>query len=120
MIINSRITFTGTTAQKFWALLILPFNSVIGALVFITELNAFYFINKAISLYGNFYYLINPREQNGVPAALGGRPIPDVVKKASGDVMSVPDGYSIRAGAYFNVNKWAFSAGLRRRRYSGS
>lgn len=84
-----------------------------GGTGIITELNAFYFLNNSISFYGNFYYLINPREQNGVPAALGGKPIPDVVKKAGGDVLSVPDVYSIRAGAYFNINKWAFSAGIR-------
>lgn len=84
-----------------------------GGTGIIAELNAFYFFNATISLYGNFYYLINPREQNGVPATLGGRPVPDIVKKSGGDVLSVPDVFSIRAGANFNFNKWAFSAGLR-------
>jgi hypothetical protein len=35
------------------------------------------------------------------------------VKKSGGDVLSVPDVFSIRVGANFSLNKWAFSAGLR-------
>ena len=86
-----------------------------GGTGIITELNAFYFLNttNTISVYGNFYYLINPREQNGVPAALGGKPIPPIVIKSGGAEMSVPDVFSMRAGANFNLNKWAFSLGLR-------
>lgn len=84
-----------------------------GGTGIITELNAFYFFNKKISLYSNLYYLINPREQNGVPSTLGGRPVSDIAKKSGGDVMSVPDVFSIRAGANFSVDKWSFSAGLR-------
>ena len=33
-----------------------------------TQLNTFYFFNKNISVYGNFFYLISPKDQNGVPA----------------------------------------------------
>lgn len=86
-----------------------------GGTGIITELNVFYFLNKTktISLYGNFYYLANPREQNGVPAALGGRPIPSTIIKAGGAEVSVTDVFSIRAGANFNFNKWAFALGLR-------
>lgn len=84
-----------------------------GGTGIITELNAFYFFNYQVSLYGNLYYLTNPREQNGVPATLGGRPVSDLAKKSGGDVMSVPDVYSIRAGVNFNLGDWAFSAGLR-------
>ena len=78
-----------------------------------TELNAFYIFNKTISVYGNFYYLINPRDQNGVPATLGGRPASPLLIKANGAELSVPDIFSYRAGANFNVAKWAFSLGLR-------
>lgn len=84
-----------------------------GGTGIITELNTFYFLNYKISLYGNFYYLINPREQNGVPAALGGRPIPALVTKSGGAEVSVADVFSMRAGANFNLIKWAFSLGLR-------
>ena len=30
-----------------------------------TELNVFWNVATRVNLYGNFYYLINPREQNG-------------------------------------------------------
>ena len=81
---------------------------------FITELNTFYYINptKTISLYGNFYYLINPRDQAGV-GFTAGRPLSALQIATGSDVNSVPDIYSMRIGANFNYNKWAFSAGLR-------
>ena len=69
-----------------------------GGTGIITELNGFYFLSDIFSLYGNLYYLINPREQNGVPATLGGRPVSDLVKRAGGDVMTVADVFSFRAG----------------------
>lgn len=84
-----------------------------GGTGIVTQFNTFYLFNKSINFYGNFYYLINPREQNGVPASLGGRPISATVVKAGGDEVSVPDIYSIRAGLNFDVNKWIFSAGIR-------
>ncbi len=33
-----------------------------------TQINAFYFFNKDISVYGNLFYLISPKDQNGVAA----------------------------------------------------
>ncbi len=78
-----------------------------------TELNGYYVINRSFSLYGNLYYLINPREQNGVPASLGGRPVSLTAIRTDGGEMSVPDVYSMRVGAYYNLAKWAFSLGLR-------
>ena len=84
-----------------------------GGTGIVTELNTFYFFDKTINFYGNFYYLINPREQNGVAASLGGRPIPVNTVKAGGDQVSVPDIYSVRAGFNFNVGNWAFAAGIR-------
>ncbi|HTE12621.1 MAG TPA: hypothetical protein VK645_16680 [Chitinophagaceae bacterium] len=83
-----------------------------GGTGFITELNTFYIFNKTISLYGNFYYLISPREQNGTGYTMG--KTPTAVQVASGSVeTSVPDVYSIRAGMYINTGKLSFSAGIR-------
>lgn len=85
-----------------------------GGTGIITELNTFYYINptKTISLYGNFYYMANPREQNGVSSTLGRTPTPLQIATGSVEV-SVVDQYSIRAGANFDLKKLALSAGLR-------
>ena len=77
-----------------------------------TEINAYYNFSKTISVYGNFYYLSNPREVNGISTARGGTPSASAVKNGS-DVMSVPDQYMIRAGANFLLKNWIFSAGAR-------
>jgi hypothetical protein len=84
-----------------------------GGTGFTTEINAYYNISKAINLYGNFYYLINPREQNGVSTARGGTPSASTIATTS-DVMSVPDQWMLRFGANFNVDRFTFSAGYRR------
>jgi len=76
------------------------------------EVNAFYNISKFVSVYGNFYYLANPREQNGVSTARGGTPSSNAVKNGSA-VMSVPDQYMARAGVNFTVSNFIFSAGVR-------
>ena len=83
-----------------------------GGTGFTTEINAFFNINRTINLYGNFFYLISPREQNGVSTARGGTPSATAVANGS-DVMSVPDQMMYRGGANFIVNKFTFSAGLR-------
>ena len=83
-----------------------------GGTGIITELNTFYFFNRSFNIYGNFYYLINPRDQNGV-SVTGGR-TPTTLQVATGnDITSVPDVYSIRAGLNYNYSKFSFSAGLR-------
>jgi hypothetical protein len=79
----------------------------------ITELNTFYMFNKTFNLYGNFYYLINPKGQSNVAATFGGRVPSDTVIRAGGAFVTVADVYSMRAGATFNLTKWAFSMGLR-------
>jgi len=93
-----------------------PVNASIGlgdgGTGIITELNTFYFFNKSVSCYGNFYYLINPRDESGVSTTTGKIPTALQVRVGS-DVYSVPDIYSIRAGFNFNFNKITFSAGLR-------
>lgn len=84
-----------------------------GGTGFTTEINAFYNLAHNVSLYGNFYYLLNPREQNGVSTARGG--ISSATALANGsDVMSVPDQYMLRGGANIVVDKCMFSAGLRK------
>jgi hypothetical protein len=85
-----------------------------GGTGIVTELNLFYFLNtqKTISLYGNAYYLINPREQNGTAITTGRIP-PRLDSLANNIYLSVPDQFSLRAGLYFNLKNWAFSAGIR-------
>ena len=86
-----------------------------GGTGFTVEMNTFYNLSHKVSLYGNFYYLINPREQNGVSTARGGTASTATVSYGS-DVMSVPDQFMIRAGANFTFNKFTFSAGVREER----
>ena len=83
-----------------------------GGTGIITEMNTFYIIDKTFSLYGNFYYLANPRDQNGVVSS-SGRPPSALQIKAGAVENSVPDIYSIRAGAYVNFHNLSFSAGIR-------
>jgi hypothetical protein len=68
-----------------------------------TELNAFYTVSKDLSLYGNFYYLFNPREQNGVSTSRGGPTSAGSLLNGS-DVMSVPDQYMARLGGSYRIN----------------
>lgn len=85
-----------------------------GGTGLITELNLFYALNSSetIRLYGNLYYLISPREQNGVSFTTGR--IPPRADSLSGNILlSVPDQYSLRIGASINIKNWAFSAGIR-------
>lgn len=102
------------------SLVLAPVNPSIqlgdGGTGIITELNSFYVLNKTISFHTNFYYLLNPRDQNGTSNLLGRSPgSPSVINlvKAGGDVNSVPDQYTIRAGADFKVDRWLFAAGFR-------
>ena len=66
----------------------------------------------ATSLYANAYYLLNPREQNGVSTARGGAPSAIAVAYGS-DVMSVPDQFMARAGINYTQQRFTFSAGAR-------
>jgi len=84
-----------------------------GGTGFITELNAFYNPGMKTSIYANFFYLINPREHNGVSTARGGTSSTSSIQNGS-DVMSVPDQYMIRAGlSYSPGHKSTLSIGLR-------
>jgi hypothetical protein len=76
------------------------------------EVNAFYNLSHGLGLYGNFYYLSNPREQNGVSTARGGTATATAILNGS-DVMSVPDQMMIRAGVNYMIHRLTVSAGLR-------
>jgi hypothetical protein len=76
------------------------------------EINAIYNVTKSVSVYGNLYYLSNPREQNGVSTARGGTPSASAVANGSA-VMSVGDQYMVRAGANIAVKNFIFSLGAR-------
>lgn len=83
-----------------------------GGTGFSTEMNAYYNFSKLVGVYGNFYYLFNPREQNGTSTARGGTPSTTAVRNGS-SVMSVPDQYMWRAGANLSFRKLTISAGAR-------
>lgn len=76
------------------------------------ELNAFYNLSHTVGLYGNFYYLSNPRDVNGTSTARGGTASTSAVKNTS-DVMSVPDQYMARVGVNVMAGHFSFSAGVR-------
>jgi Putative MetA-pathway of phenol degradation len=83
-----------------------------GGTGIITEINAYYFLNKTFSFYGNYYRMYNPRGQNGV-STTGGR-VPTSAQIKSGSVeTSVADQYSARAGMTVNINKIGLSIGIR-------
>jgi hypothetical protein len=83
-----------------------------GGTGLVTELNGFYNTSYRFGFYGNGYYLINPREQNGVSTARGGTASATNIQYFSA-TMSVPDQYMLRGGANFSVKKFTFSGGLR-------
>ncbi|MFV5690958.1 hypothetical protein ACM55K_02910 [Flavobacterium sp. LT1R49] len=64
------------------------------------ELNTFYNFLKNFGAYGNFYYLSNPREQNGV-RTYRETISPNLANEA---IMSVPDQYMFRAGFNYSFN----------------
>ncbi|MBO9200086.1 MULTISPECIES: transporter family protein [Niastella] len=84
-----------------------------GGTGFTTEINAFYNFNEHFGVYGNFFYLINPREQNGVSTARGGTTVSADAINYGTSVMSVPDQMMVRAGASVTFDKFTFSAGVR-------
>ena len=83
-----------------------------GGTGIITEINTYYILNQTISFYGNFYYLLNPAEQNGMPFTTGKTPSTLQVKMGSVET-SIPDFYSVRAGAFINLRNVSFSLGIR-------
>lgn len=76
------------------------------------ELNAYYAWPSGWSLYGNGYYLANPREHNGVSTTRGATPTAAQVAYGS-QVMSVPDQYMVRAGVSWMRGPLTLAAGVR-------
>ncbi len=66
-----------------------------GGTGFITEINGYYNFSPKAGIYGNVYYLFNPREQNGVPTF---RSNPNEA------IMSVPDQYMARVGLNYGFS----------------
>lgn len=83
-----------------------------GGTGFTTEINAYYNFSKLLGVYGSFYYLLNPREHNGVSSARGSAPSATAVTYGSA-VMSVPDQYMVRGGANLTIDQFTASAGMR-------
>lgn len=83
-----------------------------GGTGIIFEMNAFYRISQSFNTYGSFFYMSNPREQNGVSTAKNA-PVSSLAKKAGSDVMSVPDQYTARAGIAYLHRQLALELGIR-------
>ena len=90
------------------------FSNAINTRTFGTDLvlNGFYNFTHQLGVYGNFFYLSNPREVNGTSTARGGT-ASATAKKYNTDVMSVPDLYMARGGVAFMVDRFTFSGGIR-------
>ncbi len=76
------------------------------------EANGYYVFARNISGYVNAYYLLNPREQNGVSTARGGTPNATAVRYVT-HVMSVPDQYMLRGGVNVSFGEFTASGGVR-------
>lgn len=83
-----------------------------GGTGFTTEINAFYNFNNHFGVYGNFFYLFNPREHNGVNTGRGQTPNATAIQYGT-DVMSVPDQMMARAGVSYMVDILTISVGVR-------
>lgn len=84
-----------------------------GGTGFSLELNGFYSFTHMWSVYGNFYYLANPREQNGTSTSRGSLTQSANNIKYFTTTMSVPDQYMMRAGVNLMVDRFNFAAGIR-------
>jgi hypothetical protein len=76
------------------------------------ELNTFYSLTRTINIFFNGYYLLNPREQNGVSNLKGRNAAPTEILNNT-TVISVPDQYNCRIGATVQFRYIIFNAGLR-------
>ncbi len=81
-----------------------------------TTINAFYIFNRHVSVYGNFFYLINPMNTNGVSSFPIGALPPSVDSlniATTNNVNSVPDVYTLRAGVNYTFDRLVGTVGLR-------
>jgi hypothetical protein len=76
------------------------------------EVNAFYNFSHTVGVYGNFFYMANPMDQNGVSNAHGGTVSASSIANTS-NVMSVPDQMLVRAGVNLQFNRLTASVGFR-------
>lgn len=76
------------------------------------EFNGYYNFSHVIGVYGNFFYLSNPREVNGTSTTRGGTASASA-KKYNTDVMSVPDLFMARGGVAAMVQNVTFAGGVR-------
>jgi hypothetical protein len=83
-----------------------------GGTGFTAELAGYYSFTHRFSFYGNVFYLLNPREQNGVSTARGGVPNANAIKYFT-STMSVPDQYMVRGGINYMGGKFNISGGVR-------
>jgi hypothetical protein len=83
-----------------------------GGLGITTELNAFYSVTTRINIFLSSFYLINPRDQNGVSNLKGRSPSPAQIANNT-TVMSVPDQFNFRSGINYDFRKIVLSAGFR-------
>lgn len=83
-----------------------------GGTGFTVEARGYYNFVKSFGGYADVYYLINPREQNGVSTARGGTASANSVKYFT-STMSVPDQYMARLGVNYMMKQFTFSAGAR-------
>ncbi|MGB8194849.1 MAG: hypothetical protein WCF67_23140 [Chitinophagaceae bacterium] len=83
-----------------------------GGTGFTAEVNTYFNFTHTIGVYGNFYYLFNPREQNGTSTARGGAPSATALAYNT-STMSVPDQFMVRMGGNVMFNRFAASAGVR-------
>jgi len=76
------------------------------------ELRGYYNFSHRMGAYADLYYLVNPREQNGVSTARGRNVSANALKYFT-STMSVPDQYMARAGASYMTGAFSFSGGVR-------
>jgi len=75
------------------------------------EINAYYNFTHKFGLYGNFFYLVSPKDVN--TTLRSSSPASATTIATTGDVLSVPDQMLIRFGATLAVKKFDFSLGVR-------
>jgi hypothetical protein len=76
------------------------------------EINTFYNFSQRVGIYGNFFYLSNPRDQNGVSNTHGAAASAASIANGS-HVMSVPDQYMARVGVSLQFSRLFASVGVR-------
>ncbi|MEP6749889.1 MAG: hypothetical protein ABJB86_19280 [Bacteroidota bacterium] len=83
-----------------------------GGTGFTAEVNAYYNFSKNLSTYGNFYYLVNPEEQNSVSSSRQSPASASSIQLGS-STMSVPDQFMLRGGINYAAKNLTASVGAR-------